>query len=105
MTSLDLPSARSLGISSAHRRAIMRESTFGVLRSCAQDSMRDRDAVRAVETIGPVRLEVVGGESAAADLRDSYARTADRFHARAVDYLTRRARGESARDVVAHLYG
>lgn len=101
---LDLPSARDLGISSAHRRAILRESSLRVMRAMARDYERDRDAVRACETIGDVRLEIVGGESAASDLRASYDRSAARLNARAAEYLRRRAAGESCADVVARWY-
>ena len=98
-SALDLPSARELGISSAHRRAILRESMIRVDRACMADCIRDASAVRASERIDAITLEIVGGEAGADALRASHLETARRFHAHAVDYLRRRAAGESAASI------
>lgn len=73
----DLPSARELGISSSHRRSIMREGNFRVFRRLTHDVATDPH---------------------------SSPNSVDRFHARAVDYLTSRAAGESRASIIARLY-
>lgn len=100
----ELPSARELGISSAHRRNLLRESYLRVELKCMRDSMTDAASTRASEDIGGIRLEIAGGEPEADKLRQSFSATAHRFHARAVDYLQRRAAGEQARAIVQSYY-
>jgi hypothetical protein len=94
-----VPSARELGISARHRRALMRETDFRIARACARGCVDDAVAVQAHEAVGVMALYIVGGERAADGLRDSLLSTGRRFHGEAADYLRRRAAGESARSI------
>ena len=102
------PSARDLGISAAHRRDIMRESLFGLCRSMLASYARDlselpADGVTRAPDGRP--LIVPADPSDVGYLRESYARSMARQHARMAEYLTRRAHGESVARIRADWYG
>lgn len=73
-----IPSARSLGISRKHRNALMREGIF--------KHYRELTISNAADPWSP-------------------ASSVERFHEQAMEYLTRRAKGESRLSIITDFYG
>ena len=105
---MTLPSARDLSISAAHRRAIMRESLFKLARTIHAQDMHELSELSADGiTRAPDGRPLIAlvDPSDVGWLRESYARSMARQHARMAEYLTRRAHGESVARIRADWYG
>lgn len=96
---MNLPSSRELGISSAHRRNLLRESYIQTQRSILRGLLSEAEWWE--RTNGSDAYVTCTNPEA---MGDYYPRAIARCTDKAATYLRRRAAGESPRSIITSLY-